>query len=63
MCSDPFPTFANLALLSLGLLSCIGRPEPQLQAALGRTALYEQQVEEGFGRLDKLPANWSMVPR
>ena len=54
---DAFEALASLAILALGLLSCVWQPEPRVQAALGRTALYEQQVEEGFGHLDRLPTN------
>lgn len=60
---NSFPAFASLAILGLSLLSCVWRPEPQAQAALARTASYEQQVEEGFGHIDQLPRNWSMLPR
>lgn len=52
---DAFEAFAGLAILALSLLSCVWQPEPQVQASLGRTATYEQQVEEGFGHLDRLP--------
>ena len=52
---DAFEAFASLVILALGLLSCVWQPEPQIQASLGRTAIYEQQVEEGFGHLDRLP--------
>ena len=52
---DAFEAFASLVILALGLLSCVWQPEPQIQASLGRTAIYEQQVEEGLGHLDRLP--------
>ncbi|HXQ52263.1 MAG TPA: hypothetical protein VN802_14300 [Stellaceae bacterium] len=57
MIKDAFLACAGLAVVAMSLLSCVSRPEPQAQAPLGRTAWYEQQVEEGFGRLDQLPTH------
>ena len=63
MQSDSVQAFASLAILAMSLSSCVWQPEPQIQAANRRAALYEQQVEEGFGHIDQLPGNWSTLPR
>jgi hypothetical protein len=57
MINDAWLACAGLAVVATSLLACVPRPEPQAQAPLSRTAWYEQQVEEGFGRLDQLPRN------
>ena len=52
--------FATAAIL---LLSC-GDSEPPATAKTQRAASgwYVEQIEEGFGHLDRLPRNWSAVP-
>jgi hypothetical protein len=33
------------------------------KAPFDATAVYEERVEEGFGRLDVVPSNWPGLPR
>ena len=33
------------------------------KASFDATAVYEERVEEGFGRLDVVPSNWPGMPR
>lgn len=48
----------TLALAVLALMAGTSPPEPTLSAHQPNiAAAYEQQVEEGFGRLDQLPIN------
>ena len=50
--------FAALAFAALALMACSFRPNPPLTANQPvASAGYEEQVEEGFGRLDQLPVN------
>jgi hypothetical protein len=51
----------SLAALACGLLTYA--ETPPRQGALDPMALYEVQVEEGFGRLDVLPSNWTGLPQ
>jgi hypothetical protein len=52
-----------LVLLGLCVSACAApRPGPA-QAKLERAAWYEEQIEEGFGQLGRLPAEWASVPR
>ena len=51
----------TLAAIAFGLVACA--QTPLQKAALDPTALYEEQVEEGFGRLDVLPSKWSVMPQ
>ena len=60
---DAPQSLACLLLLALGLMSCVWRPQAQVQAPPTRMAAYELQVEEGFGRLDQLPRNRAALPR
>lgn len=53
---------AGFLLIALGLISCVWRPQAQLQAPSTRIAAYELQVEEGFGRLDQLPTTSAKLP-
>ena len=46
-----------LMLAVLALLSCVSQPEARLHASLSHAAWYEEQLEEGFGHLDRLPRN------
>jgi hypothetical protein len=57
------PPLVAIGLLGLVAASCVSPPAPRVEARLTRTALYEQQVEEGFGRLDQLPRNPASLPR
>jgi hypothetical protein len=52
-------SLSSLVLAAFVLLACVARPDPRI----ARAGAYEQQVEEGFGRLDQVPRNWSMLPR
>jgi len=54
---------ASFAAIAVALFGCAAPTSPQAQTAPSQTALYEQRVEEGFGRLDRLPSNWTMLPR
>jgi hypothetical protein len=47
------------AVVALGLFACAGASR---QAALDRQASYEEQIEEGFGRLDTLPTEQAALP-
>jgi hypothetical protein len=57
MIKDAWLARAGLAMVVVSLLACFSRYEPQARAPFGRAAWYEQQFEEGFGRLDQLPRN------
>jgi hypothetical protein len=52
-----------LALVAPLLMSCseIGPGAAQRPAEITQ-AQFEEQVEEGFGRLEALPANWAALP-
>ena len=51
----------SLAAFACGLLT-YAETAPR-KAALDPVAAYEEQVEEGFGRLDVPPSNWPGVPQ
>jgi hypothetical protein len=54
----------TLALVAVILMSCSLGANPQLSAQQTRGSdWYEEQIEEGFGHLDQLPTNWTMLPR
>jgi hypothetical protein len=63
MVDDDFVLLSALVVTTFLLISCA--PTGTIaasRAAMVLQAQYEQQVEEGFGRLDLLPANWAMMP-
>jgi hypothetical protein len=50
-------------LIALTFLSaCAAPPVRQAQSPLERIAQYEVRVEEGFGHLDRVPAEWASLP-
>jgi hypothetical protein len=56
-----FAAFLAFAAIAIGLIACAETPTQKAQ--LDPEALYEQRVEEGFGRLDALPSRWSRLPQ
>jgi len=53
--------FLAFTSIAVGLIACAETPVQKAQ--LDPEALYEQRVEEGFGRLDTLPNSWSAMPQ
>lgn len=63
MNTSSLPPLVAAGLLALVIASCVSPPAPRVEARLSRTAVYEQQVEEGFGHLDQLPRKPASLPR
>ena len=57
-----FAAALTLCTAAFALISCADAGPPSGSAARQASAWYEEQIEEGFGRLDQLPKNRPAVP-
>jgi hypothetical protein len=63
MVDDEFVLLSALVVTTFLLISCApSGTVASSRAAMVMQAQFEQQVEEGFGRIDLLPNDWAMMP-